>query len=138
MTLLRRLLGERRGVAAVEFAIAGSALIVLTLGVIEASVLGWTQVVLQLTASQTARCAGLGTLACSDPVSYAVTTAGNWLFANAVAAANVTVERNVTCGMAPGHYVRVTVTTHFDGAGMLPPPLNGMQVSAHSCYFTGT
>lgn len=137
MRALRRFLRARRGVASVEFAVAAPLVIVLTLGVLEAGLLGWTQVVLQLTASQTARCLGLGSSACSNPVGFAVTTANSWLFPDAVTSANVTLQTNTTCSTAPGHYARVTVTSNFAGMQILPGILGGGLLSAYACYYTG-
>ena len=142
MTALRRASGrlfrDRRGVTALEFAVIGPLLVLLTLGVVQAGVFGWTEVVLQMTAAQTARCMGIGTSCTSSPTSFAVTMANGWLFPDAVTAANVTLETNVTCNGAPGHYARVTVTSQLTAVSMLPGILGGGLLSAHACYFTGS
>ncbi len=133
-----RLAHDASGVVALEFAIVGPMLVFLLVAVIEISLLGWTQVVLQLTASQTARCLGIGSSACSNPTQFAVSTAATWLYSNAVSADNVTLETNVTCSSAPGHYARVTITSQFVGSVPLPGILGGGSVTAKACYFTGT
>lgn len=138
MTLLRRFLGARQGVTAVEFAVVAPLLIVLTLGVMEAALLGWTQVVLQLTAAQTARCQALGTSACSNPVSFAVSTANSWLFPDAITASGVALASSTTCGTAPGHYSKATITAQFAGMSGLPGILGGGTLSAYACYYKGS
>lgn len=138
MRLLRRFARARAGVAAVEFALVGPLLVLLTLGVMEMAIIGWTQVVLQLTAAQTARCLALGSSACSNPMTFAVDTANGWLFPDAVTSANVTLQSNTTCNSAPGHYAKVTVTAQFAGIGSLPGLLGGGLLSAHACYYSGT
>jgi Flp pilus assembly protein TadG len=137
MSRIRRLPRDRRGVVALEFAIVGPILIFLLLAIIEISLLGWTQVVLQLTAAQTARCVGIGSSACADSTQFAVDTATNWLFANSVTTDGVSVVPGATCGSAPGHYVKVTITSQFLGTSALPGILGGGQLSAQACYFTG-
>lgn len=132
-----RLPKDRRGVVAVEFAIVGPLLMVLLLGIVEISLLGWTQAVLQLTASQTARCVGLGSTACNNPTEFAVNLASSWLYADAVTAADVTLQTDVACAGAPGHYARVVITSQFPGAALLPGIFSGGQLSARACYFTG-
>jgi Flp pilus assembly protein TadG len=128
---------DRRGVTTLEFAIVGPMLIVLMLAIIEVALLGWTQVVLQLTATQTARYLGLNRTDQGNPTLFAVNTATSWLFADAVTAAGVRLETNVTCSGAPGHYARVTITSQFQGTTPLPGILGGGQLSAKACYFTG-
>jgi Flp pilus assembly protein TadG len=137
MKPIARLPRDRRGIVALEFAIVGPFLIFLLLAIIEVSLLGWTQVVLQLTAAQTARCVGIGSSACADSTQFAVDTATNWLFANSITADNVAVTAGATCGSAPGHYVKVTITSQFLGTSALPGILGGGALSAQSCYFTG-
>jgi Flp pilus assembly protein TadG len=137
MRLFRRFARARAGVAAIEFAVVAPLLIVLTMGVMEAALLGWTQVVIQLTASQTARCMALGTSACSNPMTFAVNTANSWLFPDAVTTANVTLQSSTTCGSAPGHYAKVTVTAQFAGMPSLPDLLGGGLLTAHACYYKG-
>ena len=136
-TLARRLGGDRRGVAALEFAVLAPLLIVLVLAIIEAALLGWTQAALQLTATQTARCLGIGSTSCTNAQQYAVTLADNWLFANAVTPSGVIVVRNTICSTAPGHYTKVTIISQFTGATPLPGILGGGTLSAQACYYTG-
>lgn len=135
--LIRRFGRARDGVTAVEFAVIAPLLIVLTLGVMEAALLGWTQIVLQLTAAQTARCMALGTSACSNPTSYAVTMANSWLFPDAVTASGVSLASSTTCNSAPGHYSKATITAQFAGMSGLPGLLGGGQLSAYACYYKG-
>jgi len=129
---------DTRGVVALEFAIVGPMLVFLLLAIIEISLLGWTQIVLQLTASQTARCAGIGSSLCSNYKQFAVDTAATWLYSNAISTDNVTLETGVSCSSAPGHYARITITAPFVGSVPLPGILGGGTLSAQACYFTGS
>lgn len=136
--LRSRLAPDTRGVVALEFAIVGPALVFLLLAIIEVALLAWTQSVLQLTAAQTARCVGLGSSACINRTEFAVSMAANWLYPDVVTAAGVNVVANATCGSAPGHYVKVTISSQFQGAAALPGILGGGLLSAQACYFTGS
>jgi Flp pilus assembly protein TadG len=66
----RNLLKARDGMAAMEFAIAATALMMLTLGTIEFARLLWTQEALDATAIQTARCIGVLASSCTSGGSY--------------------------------------------------------------------
>lgn len=129
--------GDRRGVVALEFAVLAPLLIVMVLATIEVALLAWTQVALQLTATQTARCLGIGSTACTNAQQYAITTANNWLFTNAVTASGVLVVYNTLCSGAPGHYTKVTITSQFAGTTPLPGILGGGTLTAQACYYTG-
>jgi Flp pilus assembly protein TadG len=82
----RNLLAARDGMVAMEFAIAASALMMLTLGTIEFGRLLWTQEALNATAIQTARCIGVLSSSCAsagayssaNTKTYAETAASGW------------------------------------------------------------
>lgn len=66
---------NRRGSAALEFAMVAPALLLLLFGIVEYARLIWTWQALQLAGDQTARCVAIGASACATPSSYAVTAA---------------------------------------------------------------
>lgn len=133
-----RLARDRRAVVALEFAVVAPFVVFLLLAIIEVAVLGWTQVVLQFTAGQTARCVAIGSTACTDPQQFAVNLANEWLFPDAVAANGVSVTASASCSTAPGVYTKVTVTAQFAGTTPLPGILGGGALSAQSCFFNPT
>src|SRR3954453_17998832 len=107
-----RLLRDRSGVAAVEFAIVGSVFLLLLLGTIQVALLWWTENALQITAMLTARCAALGAPSCTTSQAsktFAVATAGRFTLANAITAANVSVTPASSCkATGYSHFTMVT------------------------------
>lgn len=131
---IRSILRDRRGVAAVEFALVASGFLMLLLGSIEIGLLWWTRNGLQVTASLTARCAALGS--CADPKAFAVSTAARWTLPNAISAADVTVTTASTCQGAAGGYSQfalVTITSEV-WKGLLIAPLSGANLKVMACY----
>jgi len=125
---------DTRGVAALEFAITASALMLLLLGSIGAGLLWWTENGLQTVATLTARCAGLGS--CSDPAAFAIGVAGSWIGASAISAGNVVVTTGSACYGATGGYdkfVKVTISSAMWTA-VLPAPLANITLSASACF----
>lgn len=130
---------DRRGVAALEFAIVGTVLISICLGTVEASLLFWTQNALQAAAAQTARCVAVGSSACSDAQSYAVGVVDKWMFSGVVAATDVTPASSTTCngvsGTANG-FERITIKSSYF-TGWLPslvPQFANKTITASACY----
>lgn len=119
-------------VASVEFAVIASGFLLLLLGAIEVGLLLWTNNALRTTAEMTARCAALGS--CSNPASYAVTLAGQWIGTNAVNTSDVTVSSAAgsTCHGASTGYGRFTMVTI--SSELLVAPLAGTQVKVSACY----
>lgn len=152
---------DSRGATAVEFAIVGMMLCLMTFAIIETGLLWWLRTGMQLTAAETARCGAIGfthntgnntaNFYCTSTATtqnYAenyATGNGNaigsgavpWLLPNMVMAANVTVNGRVTnsafCNSAPGNFFAVSITSGF--FQFLPPPLgNFTSLSVKSCY----
>jgi hypothetical protein len=125
-----------RGVAAVEFAVVALGFLFLLLGAIEVGLLLWTTNALRITAEMTARCDALGS--CSNPGSYAVALAGQWMGANAVKTSDVTVspEAGSRCHGASGGYGSFTMVTISSElwSSLLIAPLAGTQVKVSACY----
>jgi Flp pilus assembly protein TadG len=132
---MRRWLRDRRGAAAVEFALLGSALLLLLVGGIEVGLVWWTYNGLQLTASLTARCAAIGS--CTDPASFAVSAAGQWTLTGAITPADVTVSTgDSTCfGNSDGYsaFTKVTIKSELWNQ-VLVGPLANIRLQASACY----
>jgi Flp pilus assembly protein TadG len=143
---------DTRASTAVEFAVVGWMLCMVTFAIVETGLLWWLKSGLQLTASMTARCGAIGyTYATSNFLctntsttqNYAVNFAtgnltGNynpsWLFANMITTADVTVNGRVTtCNGFAGHFFSVSISSGF--FRFLPPPLgNYTTLSTNACY----
>ena len=130
------LLRCRRGVTAVEMAMIAPALLTLTFGAIEIGLLvPWVQGGLQSVAATTARCAAIGSSACSNVQSYAVTQAGTWVMPGVITADNVTATSAATsCQGVSGKFYVVTITCPYFATGWLPPPFNDKTVTVSACY----
>lgn len=131
---MRRLAGDRTGVAAVEFALVASGFLLLLIGSLQVGLLLWTNNALQVTAALTARCAALGS--CSNPASYAVSLAGQWVTAGVVTASDVTVSAASSCQGASSGYSNFTMVTVSSEmwSNLLIEPLSGVRLRASACY----
>ncbi len=63
---MRRVLGDRAGVAALEFALVGSLFFLFILGIVEVGRGLWTMNALNYAVQQAARCASINTTACGS------------------------------------------------------------------------
>lgn len=133
---MRNLLPDRSAATAVEFAIVASIFIPLCLGTLDAGLLLWTKGILQSTAARTARCAALGTTACSDPRQFAVTTAGNGAFPSIIAKANV--AQPVSVCMSSAQFTKVTITSAYWAAVAMPAPFARTTLTAVAYFPTAT
>jgi Flp pilus assembly pilin Flp len=129
MICLGNLRRNRSGAFAIEFAMIAAVFLPLCLAILDAGLLMWTQGTLQSTASLTARCAALTSPLCTNPQQFAVTTAGNWVFPNVIAVANVTPAPAVVC-VTHVSFMKVTITCPYWAGSVLPPPLNGSTLTA--------
>lgn len=133
----RRLHSDQRGVAAIEFALVASTLILLILGSVGVGLLWWTANGLQVAAALTARCAALGS--CTDPAAFAVGIAEKWVGAGAISAADVSTTTNSACGGVSGNlFTKVTISSAMWASGVLPAPLSGITVRVSSCFPTSS
>jgi len=137
----RRLVRDRSGGTAIEFAMVGLLFMTMLLGAMEIGLLWWLKSGVQYAAASAARCGAIGTkygtTSCTTAAttqSYAVTAAGNWIVANVINASNVTVTTGAaSCnGTSGGPYVTVTINSSYFST--LPPPLSGLSLSATGCY----
>jgi hypothetical protein len=137
-TFQRRLAADRRAAVSVEFAVAGTLMLAITMGLVGAGLISWTRSGLQAAASATARCVALGSPACATPASYAVTLAGQWVFPGVIAPGDVTVTQATSCNGATGQYTRVDITgTHWLSSA-LPAGQNSITVNITACHLSGS
>ncbi len=128
---------DRAGAVSVEFAMAGTMMLGVTMGLVGAGLIGWTTAGLQAAASATARCVALGAPACATPAAYAATMAGQFVFPGIISAADVTVTLATSCNGATGEYVRVAIGgTHWLGS-VLPAGQDTITVSVTACHLSG-
>lgn len=130
-TNIMKLIG-RRATTAVEFALVAPVLFVLIFGALELGLVWWTKNALQVTAAMTARCTALAS--CSDPVSYAVSSASTWAMPTLITKSDVTYATNTTCYGGADVYAKVTIASSFLGGVLLPPPLSNLSFSVSACY----
>jgi Flp pilus assembly protein TadG len=138
--MLVRLWRSRRGVTALEFAMIAPALSLLTFGIIEASMLFWTNAGLETAAALTARCGATGytwgTTACtsaSTTQSYAISAVTSLLGMTPLTTGNVTVTSAATsCNSVSGKFFTVSISYPY--LVYLPAPFNNYTLSVTACY----
>ena len=137
---LARFKCDRRGVAAIEFAIVIVPLLLFMFGIIEFSRAYWAKEALQQTAVNTARCMGLGlsTAGCtstSGGQAYAVSVGNTWGLT--IPTSNVTITTATTCGGVSGFVtVHITYTFHT----VVPDLIAGLfndTLYASACFPSG-
>jgi len=135
---LARFKCDRRGVAAIEFAIVIVPLLLFMFGIIEFSRAYWAKEALQQTAVDTARCMGLGLSACSSTSggqAYAVSVGNTWGLT--IPTSNVTITTATTCGGVSGFVtVHITYTFHT----VVPDLIAGLfndTLYASACFPSG-
>jgi len=131
---LRSLLANRRGAAALEFALVMLAFLPLCLGTMEAGLLLWAHNALQTSANLTARCVAISSPACSNAAQFAVTTANIWLQPGILTTAGVTVQTGASCTGASGTMVKVTLTSTGFSSMPLVSQLATSALTTSACY----
>ena len=133
MTLRR----DKRGATALEFALIGSALMMLSFGILEAGLLYWTRNSLASIAAATARCRSIGydyaTGSCQsddNAKSFAVAAASQ--LPNPISVANVTVQTTASGCASVGSFVSISIT--HPAFSTFPPPFNAIALSVSACY----
>jgi uncharacterized membrane protein len=129
MTRRRSLARERRGATALEFALVAGVFIPLSLAILDTGLLMWTKGALQSTAAITARCAAIASADCTDVQQFAVTTAGNWIFPGIIGKVDVSPAPAAVC-IGSASYMKVTITSGFWAAGLLPMPFGGTTLTS--------
>jgi len=138
---MRRLLSDRRGVTAVEFALVAPAFLMFMFLIIDGSRAVWTYQTLQQVAADTARCAALGVTGCrtsGEVQSYAVNRANG--FGVPLAAAAVTLTPNApaaACSSMAG-MTKVAISSAYQGATTKLLPSNVSVLNTESCFPTAS
>ena len=116
----RRRRGRRAGSSSVEFALISATLMISCVGSIDLGLLLWSQEVLELAATDTARCVALGASPCTNAASYAVGLTTQYGFSGMVTTANnnVWVATNAACNSTRANPVSganavVTITESY-------------------------
>jgi Flp pilus assembly protein TadG len=138
-----RIWRDTKASTAVEFAVVGGMLCLVTFAIVETGLLWWMKSGMQLTAAMTARCGAIGytyntaNFQCtntSTTQNFAVNTSRSWLLPNMVTANHVTVNGKVTsCNGFSGNFFSVSISSSFFAT--LPPPLgNYTSLQTSACY----
>lgn len=128
---MRKLLADQRGAAALEFAFASTALLLLVFGVAETGRMLWTRQALQGAAADTARCLAIGSVNCPSGAAYAGTAAANRGISG-VQTGMVTVAASDPCGSTSGTFTKVTIAYPYASVvpSLIAAPAGGLTVSA--------
>ena len=138
--VLSRFERDKRGVAAVEFAIVIVPLLLFMFGIIEFSRAYWAKEALQQTAVDTARCRGLkisaaGCTTDTGAQAYAVSVGNTWGLT--IPTSNVTITTGTSCGGVSG-FVTVHITYTFNT--VVPAIIAGLfnaTLDASACFPSG-
>ncbi|TAK07099.1 MAG: pilus assembly protein [Rhizorhabdus sp.] len=135
---MRRLLSDRRGVTAVEFALVAPVFMMFMFLIIDGARAVWTYQALQEVATNSARCAALGVTGCktsADVQSYAVARAA----ASGVklTAAAVTLTNAATCSSVAG-MTKVAISSAYQGASTKLLPSSVTTLNTESCFPTAS
>lgn len=133
-----RLLRDRRGVTAVEFALVAPAFMMFMFLIIDGARAVWTYQTLQEVATSTARCAALGVTGCktaSEVQSYAVARAAATGVPLATSA--VTLTSAATCSSVAG-MTKVAIASSYQGATTKLLPSSVSTLSTESCFPTAS
>lgn len=137
--LARRLWRERNGSVMLEFAVVGTALLMVSVGGIELGLILWTQGALQTVAAEAARCGAIGASACGSSSaiqSWVQTVEGPiWLPSGIASTLTVNVNDDVNAGICPaigvGTFETVEIATEYD---WLPWPFNDYKIDVCASY----
>lgn len=133
---MRRLLADRRGVTAVEFALVAPVFLMFMFLIIDGARMTWTYQTLQEVATNSARCAALKLTACTDSAAvktYAVSRAA----ASGVrlGAGDVTLTAGTSCQSVAG-MTKVAISTAYQGATTKLLPTAMTTLATDSCFPT--
>ena len=135
---MTRLLRDRRGVTAVEFALVAPAFMMFMFLIIDGARAVWTYQTLQEVASNTARCAALGVTGCKTALevqSYAVARAA--ATGVKMTAGAVTLTSAATCSSVAG-MTKVAIASSYQGATTKLLPSSVSTLSTESCFPTAS
>lgn len=138
--MLKRFAGDQRGASVVEFALLIGPFLLLSVGLVEVSRAFWTRQALHEVAAATARCVGVAQVECSDQGSYDPSRTLEFALdlargrAIALAAENVSIEREATCDGMDGAVIAV-LDAHFPSVF---PFEQIIDFSASACFLDWT
>ncbi len=140
-SIRRRLLRDRRGATSLEFAILGTALMTMCLGILEYGRLSWTREALQAIANQGARCMGLQAASCAVAGAYDSATTVTYLSGQAatwdiaLTTSSFTLTRGTTCG-GVGGFSQVAISYTFQTVLplLLTQASGGVPLVVKSCF----
>jgi hypothetical protein len=131
----------RRASTAVEFAICAMAMVLIIVGFMEFGRLVWTFEVLQETASEGARCMGLGARSCASSGAYSAASTTNYVLGVAASRgvvidpSTVSLNNAATCGGVSGFsQVAIRYTFVTVAPALLTSLVNGFAVPASACF----
>lgn len=135
---MRRLLRDRSGVTAVEFALVAPAFMMFMFLIIDGARAVWTYQTLQEVATSSARCAALGSTGCrtsAEVKSYAVARAA--ATGVKLSAAAVTLTPATTCLSVAG-MTKVAIASSYQGATTKLLPSSVSVLNTESCFPTAS
>lgn len=118
---LSRLIGDRRGATAVEFAMVAGPLLLLLFGTIEFGRLMWLRQALEETATVGARCMAIPQADCMTGTAYDAARARSFITAEAsswglaIETDDLTISRSATCSGLP-NFSTVAISYNFSSA----------------------
>ena len=140
MSLMRRLIGDRRGASAVEFAMIIGPLILLVTGSMEFGRIYWTQEVLNETAAAGSRCMGLPESGCRAGAAYDAAATRSFVTSFAagrgitLTPTDIAVNRAASCrGLAGFSEVRLTYSFETP-LPLLDVLMDGMTLTSVACF----
>lgn len=136
--MIRRLIRDRQGVTATEFALVAPTFMMFMFLMIDGARAVWTYQTLQAVATDSARCAALGVTGCttaSGVQNYAVNRANGYGVVLTTGA--VTLTSAATCSSVAG-MTKVAISTSYQGATtkLLPSPVTTL--NTESCFPTAS
>lgn len=137
-----RLIGDRRGSTAVEFAMVALPLFLVSFAALDLGFYLWTKSALQSVAADAARCGAINAAACTGSnsvTSFVTSDASQWVLSTVVPELTVKVNTNVSSTACPtitvGSYETVEISTSFLGEFLIGlPHLSNFSIDVCASY----
>jgi Flp pilus assembly protein TadG len=137
----RRIMADRAGVAAVEFALVALAVLTFMFGMMEAARAYWDYQIIEEVAIEGARCMGILASGCASGGAYSSTAANSFIETLAqsrglsLAATNLSLTRPTNCGGTAG-FSQVTITYTFTTVSpVMLHAFSSIPLSTTACYY---
>jgi len=134
------MLDNRKGTAAIEFAVLAPALLLLAFGIFEFGRYAWAVEAIQESASAGARCVGIGQSSCEASGTYSASATATYVTGVAagwgltIPTSDVTSNNSTSCGGVTG-FSQVQISYVFSTVvSKLIPSLSSKTVTATSCF----